>query len=354
MNQSDSKQGPKILHNATAAMAITARAEYQAVELCAPVRRILTLHSGSLRELLFCLPALKTLRETFEGAHIGAVVRSGLAPLLESSGLLDEVFVRPEGGLSSQATLMAKLHAHKSDMAIAFSASRKSTLLAWSSGAPIRIGFADARMEALFTHRVEKDGARPLDIEACLDLARAVGCAPRCYDYCEILQVAPHLLVEADSLLREYSLHGPFLVIAAQSETRISREEQTRVGLQWKAVCLSLASRWPLVFIGAKPNRNLLQATRQAVPNGAFCDLGGQLDPINLAALCARSKLFVGHAGGNSHLAAAMNIPVVAICPAKAEREVHEPRGVSHRVLESDCAPEMIVQAVKEMIGVKF
>ena len=340
----------RVFKSASATLALDARSERQCVEMCASVQRILTLHSGSLREFLFCLPALKTLRETFEGAHIGAVVRSGLAPLLESSNLVNEVFIRPEGGLSSQATLMAKLHAHKSDMAIAFSASRKSTLLAWSSGAAIRIGFADASMEALFTHRVEKNSLAPLDIETCLDLARAAGCAPRCYDYGDILGIAPPLLRAADALLAEYSVPSEFLVIAAQSEARLSREEQARNLACWLEVSGVLASRRAQVFIGAKPNKILLQATRS--PDHALCDLGGKLDPAMLAAICARAQSFVGHAGGNSHLAAALSTPIVAVCPKNEPRDIHEPRGVLHRTLERDCAPEMIIQSVRELVGI--
>jgi len=343
-------QPPKIQALSALTGVLPAHAIAGSMEMCAPVHRILTLHSGSLRELLFCLPAMKTIRETFEGAHIGAVVRSGLAPLLESSNLVNEVFIRPEGGLSSQASLMAKLHAHKSDMAIAFSASRKSTLLAWSSGATTRIGFADASMEALFTHRVEKNSLAPLDIETCLDLARAAGCAPRCYDYGDILGIAPHLLRDTDVLLTEYSVPAEFLVVAPQSEARLSREEQARNLACWLEVSGVLASRRTLVFIGAKPNKILLQATRS--PNHALCDLGGKLDPAMLAAICARAQLFVGHAGGNSHLAAALSTSVVAVCPKNEPRDIHEPRGVVHRTLERDCTSEMIVQSVRELVGV--
>ena len=343
-------QTPKIKPLCAVTGVLPAHAIAGSLEICTPIQRILTLHSGSLRELLFCLPALKTLRETFEGAHIGAVVRGGLAPLLESTNLVNEIFIRPEGGLSSQASLMAKLHAHKSDMAIAFSASRKSTLLAWSSGASVRIGFADASMEALFTHRVEKNSAAPLDIESCLDLARAAGCAPRCYDYGDVLKVPPHLLRDADSLLAEYSIPGEFLIVAPQSETRLSREEQSRNLARWLGVSGVLASRWPLVFIGAKANKILVPATNNS--QNAICDLGGKLDPVMMAAICARAKLFVGHAGGNSHLAAALSISVVAICPSNEPRDIHEPRGVVHRTLEFDCAAELVVQAARELIGV--
>ena len=89
-------QPPKIQALSAVTGVLPAHAIASSIEMCAPFHRILTLHSGSLRELLFCLPALKTIRETFEGAHISAVVRSGLAPLLESSSLVNRPLAKVE------------------------------------------------------------------------------------------------------------------------------------------------------------------------------------------------------------------------------------------------------------------
>jgi ADP-heptose:LPS heptosyltransferase len=334
---------------ATATLKTTALAS--PVEMCAPVHRIVTIHSSSLQELLFALPALKTLRETFEGAFLCAAVRAGLAPLLESSGLLDEVLTQPEGGLSAQAGLMAKLHSHRFDIALAFSLSRKSTLLAWSSGAPMRIGFGGAKMDALLTHHVEKKSGAP-GIEAFLELARAAGATPRYLDYSKILQVAPSFAREADLLLEESGTAPPFLLCAPQAENaRVADSVHNGSTPDWAQVLAELGTRHPIVVIGAQSNRALLRAARDIESESVLFDLSGEMEAALLAALCARAQLFIGCAGGASHLAAAMNIPVVALCPDE-QREICRPRGVPFQLLLHNAKSEDITRAARELIGV--
>ena len=317
------------------------------IELCAPVRRIVTFHSGSLREFLFALPALKALRETFDGAHLCVVLRKDLADLLAGNALVDEILLRPEGGLSAQAGLMAKLHAHHFDMALAFSTSRKGTLLAWSSGAPVRIGFDGARMDALLTHRVAKDDAQPLSIEAMLDLARAAGCMPRCQDYNEVLSPALEFEQEAARILQEKKIAGPFLIVSPQPEDNSA----ALTDAVWKVAVAALAKRYTLLLIGARSNRELVQRVAKEVPQAALHDLSGKVEAPTLAALCGKAELFVGYAGGLAHLAAAVNTPGVVIYGAQTERDICEPRGVAHRLLKVQCTSEDIQQAVRELIG---
>jgi ADP-heptose:LPS heptosyltransferase len=320
------------------------------VEMCAPVRRIVTIHSSSLQELIFALPALKTLRETFEGASLCAVVRAGLAPLLEGSGLMDEILLQPEGGLSSQAGLMAKLHAQHSDIALAFSPSRKSTLLAWSSGAPTRIGFDGAKMDALLTHQIErKDDA--LVIEDFLDLVRAAGAPPRYLDYNGLLQVSPVFVREADLLLEERGISGPFLIFAPQSEEARTGGSQGGSTPALAQALAELGTRHPIAVIGAQSNRALLRAARQRENSAALFDLGGAMEVALLAALCARAQLFIGYAGGISHLAAVMSTPAVVLCPNEKQKEISRPRGVPFRLLLKNATGEEIARAARELIG---
>jgi len=317
------------------------------IELCAPVRRIVTFHSGSLREFLFALPALKTLRETYDGAHLCVVLRKDLANLLTGNPLVDEILLRPEGGLSSQAGLMAKLHAHHFDMALAFSSSRKGTLLAWSSGAPIRIGFDGARMEALLTHRVAKDENQPLSIEAMLNMARVAGCTPRCQDYSNVLSPTIEFEREADRILQEKRVEGPFLLVSTQAEDNTSSSNANL----WKACLAALSKQRTVLLVGAKGNRELIREIAGAVPQANIHDLPDNLETPTLAALCGKARLFVGCAGGLAHLAAALNTPGVVVNGAKTERDISEPRGVAHRLLRDGCSNEDIQQAVRELIG---
>lgn len=333
-----------------------------------PVRRIATFHLNGLGDLIFTLPALQALRESFPGAHICAVVRPALAALLRDSPLVDEVLLRPKGGLSSQAALMAKLHAHHFDLTVSFSQSRKTTLLAWSTGAGVRAGYSGAKMEALLTHRVPRDDG-PYTVAAHLELVRSIGCNPRHLDYTELLQIAPQHEQAAAALLAEHGVAEPFLMAACEASERRGIKEWPET--HWVAALNELAERWPVVLVGTEPaDAVTVRVQRKLV------DLGGLTDICTLAALCGKARLFLGIDSGVLHLAGAMGTPVVGIY-GPTSWELTGPLGVPHRIVRhpvecspcllSQCKwagtlderkcltrlePGQVVQAVREMVGV--
>jgi ADP-heptose:LPS heptosyltransferase len=338
----------------TAAVALPRAALLSNIELCPPIRRIVTVHSGSLRELLFALPALRALREAFEGARIAAVVREGLAPLLRSCALVDEVLVRPGGGLSSYAHLMARLHAQHCDVAIAFSISRNGVLLAWSSGAHVRLGFDGAKMDALLTHRVTRDESTPATIEAYLDLTRALGCTPRCHDYCDLIRPGVEEERKVAQWLDVRAIDREFILLAPQPETaskRAARPAETEIG-RWIETARALSRRAPIVVVAPRSQKAMIATAQEYSDRSAarLFDAGGTFDTMAQATLFARARLFVGYTGGAMHLAAAMGTPVVAL-RSDSKSEADTPRGVSHRLLLGNATAEEIARAALEIIG---
>ncbi|HVF10559.1 MAG TPA: glycosyltransferase family 9 protein [Abditibacteriaceae bacterium] len=306
------------------------------VDFAAPVRHIVTIHLGGLSDFLFTLPALLALRETFEGALIYALVRPELATLLEGSPLVDEILLRPRGGLSAQAALMVRLRAHHMDIAVAFSPSRNATLLAWSSGASVRIGFTSAHMEPLLTHGVLQKG--PATVETYLDLVRALGCQTRQHDYCGLLRIAPRYRQQADNLLARHGITAPFLVAAPEAGGKRSIKEWPAA--YWAAALDELAVSYPIVLAGTRPATaitGLLQARDRVF------DCTGRTDLPTLAALCGRARWFIGIDSGPLHLAAAMGIPTVGIF-GPSDWCLTGPRGVPHRIARHpvECSPCML------------
>lgn len=378
------------------------------VTLSVPVRRVATFHLSSLSDLLFTLPALHAIREGFPGARLYAVVRPTLAPLLRESALVDEVLLRPSGGLQEQTALMLQLRARHIDSAIAFSQSRNTTMLAWSSGAVTRVGFAAARLEALLTHRVSWQDAPP--IEAYLDLARVLGCAARQHDYRGLVCVPPPAQRSTDRLLAEFGIGEPFIVAACElgqsppqsatprplarptlSRSALARQalldhvQQARRGSRtpmsphsirqwpaahWAVTLDELAARLPVVLVGTQPSGQVTSLMQRPV-----ADMGGRLDVAGLAALCGRARLFVGSDGGVMHLAASLGTSVVGIF-GPSDWLLTGPRGVPHRIVRHpvECSPcllsrcqwagsderkcltqlqpHTVVEAVRELIGV--
>ncbi|MBV9866867.1 MAG: glycosyltransferase family 9 protein [Abitibacteriaceae bacterium] len=356
-----------VISTSTAAAAVLSPSVAAAnISLTVPVQRIVTLHMNGLGDLLFTMPALFALREAFPGANICAVVRPALAPLLQGSPLVDDVLLRPKGGLSAQASLMAKLHARHIDVAVAFSGSRNTTMLAWSTGASVRAGFADARMDALLTHLVSK--VDPPTIEAHLDLVRALGCPTRKHDYGELVPITPTARQQADALLKEQGIQSPFIMVACEASEKRGIKEWPEE--HWVAALDKLAARWPVVLVGTRPTPSVTSHVTNRV-----IDLGGRTDLPTLAALCGQARLFIGIDSGVLHLAAAMRVPVVGIYgPTDWCRT--GPRGVPHRIVRHpvECSPcllakckwtgederkcltridpDAVVIAAKELIGV--
>lgn len=304
-----------------------------AVALTVPVRRIATFHLNGLGDLLFTLPALQALRESFPGASICAVVRPALAPLLEDSPYVDEILLRPKGGLSDQTSLMMQLRARHIDICVAFSQSRNTTMLVFGSGASTRIGFESARMEALLTARVPKEG--PPRIETHLDLVRALGCRPQHCDYTGLLHVSPAHTQAADALLAEHNLSGPFAIAACEASAKRGIKEWPVE--YWAKALDEMAERMPVVLVGTQPTTAVTNAMQHKV-----IDLGGRTDLPTLAALCSRARLFLGIDSGVMHLAAAMGLPVVGIF-GPTDWQLTGPRGVPYRVVRHpvECSPCM-------------
>jgi len=351
---------------ATAAV-LPATAVAPAVVLSVPVRRLATFHLNGLGDLIFTLPALAALRESFPGAKIHAVVRPSLAPLLQESPFVDEILLRPKGGLSKQTALMMQLRARHIDVCVAFSQSRNSTMLAWGSGAATRIGFAGAKMESLLTHHVPKDTA-PYTVETHLDLVRALGCPAHHLDPRGLLHIAPDKILVADKLLLENNISGEFVVAACEASLKRGIKEWPVE--RWARALDELADRLPVVLVGTAKTDSVTSAMKNPV-----VDLGGKTDLQILAALCSRARLFLGIDSGVLHLAAAMNTPVVGIY-GPSDWRLTGPRGVPYRVVRhpvecspcylSECKwkgaderkcltrlePQSVVVAARELIGI--
>lgn len=304
-----------------------------------PVRRIVTFHLNDLSSLLFTLPALRSLRESFPGARITAVMRPALAALMDDSPFVDEILLRAKGGLSKQTALMLQLRQRHFDMALAFSPSRTSVMLAWSSGSATRVGLNSAKMEALLTHRVLDEG--PATIETYLNMVRAVGCSARGSDYRGLLQVAPAHSMVAVRLLKQHRIDGPFIAVAPQLGVR-RRDSAIREwpATHWAQAVDELALRLPVVVLGATPTPSVMRQTKNDV-----VDLGGLADLPTLAAICGHARLFLGVDSGMMHLAAAMGTSVVGIF-GPTDWRLTGPRGVPYRVARQpvECAPCLLTQ----------
>jgi ADP-heptose:LPS heptosyltransferase len=224
-------------------------------------------------------------------------------------------------------------------------------------------------MEALLSHHVVEDG--PFSINSALNIVRALGCSPRQLDYGGLLQISPAHGKAMQVLLDEKGVQGDFIIANVSGERgRDKRSIREWDFSHWTSTLQEINRRWPVVLIGG---RSAPQVTAK-LP-GIWADFGGDLSLPMLAALCGQAKLCLGSDSGILHLAAVMKTSVVGLYGPTDWQETG-PRGVSHRVVrhpvecapcllnkckwqgadEKKCltqiAPEQVIKAVHELIGI--
>ena len=118
-------------------------------------RRILLIRPSALGDVCRTVPVLASLKRALPDSHVGWVVQEGFEDAIRGHPDLDEVIVFPRRRLARWATnpavLMKSLQWMRSlkqgrwDVVIDCQGLGRSGLMAWSSGASVRIGYRDAR-----------------------------------------------------------------------------------------------------------------------------------------------------------------------------------------------------------------
>ncbi|MBX9691082.1 MAG: glycosyltransferase family 9 protein [Cyanobacteria bacterium] len=134
--------------------------------------RVLLIRLSALGDVIHGLPAAAAIKQALPQVKLSWVVEPPFVELLSENPAVDEVIVFPKKALKSavkQASIgelqseltqfISGLRHEQFDAAIDLQGLFKSAAIAFLSGAPVRVGFAEARELAplLYTHRLQSD-----------------------------------------------------------------------------------------------------------------------------------------------------------------------------------------------------
>ncbi len=279
-------------------------------------RRIVLLKPSALGDVVHALPVLTALREHFPDARITWVVNKAYEPLLAGHPHLTDTLPFDRGAFRNSPgkavtyslRFANELRRRRFDLVIDLQGLLRTGLMCAATGAPVRVGFADAREGSrhFYTHRVAvPDADRIHAVERYWRVAEALGIASRPKRF--VVPLRPPDLDAADRSLA--GLPRPWLALA--------------VGARW------VTKRWPpghfaelanraqqafggsVVFVGtADDTAPSLEVARQL--HGPHRDFTGRTTLPLLAALLSKCDVMVGNDTGPLHLAAALGRPCVA------------------------------------------
>jgi len=293
--------------------------------------RILVIRLGALGDVLRTLPAVKALRALHPGSHLCWLVEPAAAPAVAAAGCVDELLVFPRGELVAAArrfrlgalvrsarAFRDTLRARRFDLVLDFHGLAKSGLLAWLSGAPVRVGHrAGVAREgaSLFVNRrVDGVPARISRYARNAALLRALSPRVPVPDG-PLLSVSPAAGARVAERLRTVGRADAagFVLIHPGSSDRARHKRYPASA--WVAVVDRLCAAELEVWLVAGGS-----AEERALADRIVADGGGRAlrapDPDDfeeLVALIARAGVFASGDTGPLHAASLAGVPVVQL-----------------------------------------
>lgn len=281
-------------------------------------RRIALIKPSALGDIVHSLPVLSALRVRFPSARITWIVNTAYESLLAGHPDLSDTLPYDRNALkrgarraiSSTLAFASELRNRRFDLVIDMQGLLRSGIMAWTSGAPRRVGFANAREGAryTYTHKIPSPAmksAHAVDRMWTVAEAFGVGHLPKVFR----VPLQPAEVESARETIAAFP--RPWIAVA--------------VGAKW------LTKRWPVAhfaellnrahshfggtpfFIGTSEDSDLSQqviANLRAPANAL--NLAGKTSLPRLAALLSLADVMVGNDTGPLHLGAALGKPCVA------------------------------------------
>lgn len=308
--------------------------------------KIIFFHMNQLGDLLFSLPVLKATRQKYPNIKIYCVARKNIAGLLQSTKLVDKVFLKVNS-LGAEIDLIADIRKEKIDTAVMFSESPETLLLAYSSRIKNRIGFKTASLNFLLTKKVEKKGVPSLNNN--IVLAKAVGIDNVQKDYLNILKIDGESEVKISFWLDAKNiLNKDFIVVSVGASKR--RQEKCLRKEVWIETLNKLADmKKNVVVVYAQWEQESVMKILKYVSKDikTFCPENGL---IELSALISKAKLFIGIDSGTMHLAASLGVKCIALYGNTDPSQIGPRPLQNHIIIKKNSAKDIIASDILENI----
>lgn len=309
-------------------------------------KRIVVYRIGSLGDTLVALPAFHLVRQVFPEARITLLtnvpVNAKAAPMegiLGNTNLYDDILRYPTSlrSVSRLLDLRKTLAAGRYDCLIYLTEPKGGILTSIRDriffalcGIPRIIGipYSGRKLRPVQLPDSERFASETMRVLECV---RGLGPVdlrdPKWWD----LQLTNEETGEAEAVLRNHAISGPFLAASLGSKIQPNDWEQHN----WMRLAECLAADFPglsLVLLGAAEERERSEQLL-GIWRGPKANLCGATSPRCSAAILRGAATMVCHDSGPMHLAATMGVPCVAIFSARNPPGVWYPRGDGHTVL---------------------
>jgi heptosyltransferase I len=298
-----------------------------------PNPRILLIRLRLIGDVVFTTPLIRALRTRFPDAHLSYLVEPPAAPVLARNPHLTELIVVPRrSGFARVVDDLAtarRLHHARFDVAIDLHGGPRASWLAWSTRAPMRIGYAIRGRSWMYTHVIERaaDLAPRHSVANQADLLRPLG-IDGCDPAREPMEIAddPAVGERVRARLTEQGIRAgsPIAVMHVSAGNPFRRWPAQSFATTATALVRHHPDLRVVVVSGPSDHAAaaaIVNDARSAAGAAAPRIVEGDYDLVELRELIARSAVYIGGDSGPLHIAATTHTPIVELLgPTLAER----------------------------------
>lgn len=308
------------------------------------IKRLLIRSTNWIGDAVMTTPAVRAIRSNFPAARISMLVKPWVAPVFAHSPHVDEIIVYEAGGrhagLVGPIRLAKALRRQRFEAAILLQNAVEAAVIAFLAGIPTRIGFDTDARRLLLTHAVRCTQAIKSIHQTgyYLKMLEGAGLTPGSRSL--------ELTVGADDRQRAQRILSSEGVAAAARIIGINPSATYGPSKQWfpnryalLADRLHDAFGATIVIFGG-PNDRRLGRRIAAMMHAPAIDLSARTHLGEAMALIERCDAFVTNDSGLMHVAAALDIPLVAIF-GSTNPVATGPFSETSRVVQAaiDCTP---------------
>lgn len=336
------------------------------------IQRVAIVKLSSIGDVVHALPVSAALKRTYPHLQLSWIVEERCADMVTGNPYLSEVITIPGKAWRHGAwhprtwrevrRILGMLRAPRFQLTIDLQGLLKSAVVAWLTGAPVRIGYHWQREGAwLFNRVVPKSPTSVHAVQEYLDVARFLGAETEPVEF--PLYIPPEAEERVEQLLQQGSAPSEgFLSINPSAGQPYKRWRTQR----WAELITRIHRQYslPVVLVGGKADIPLAEQIRAAT-EAPFVDLVGKTSLKELAAVLRRSLVHLCADTGSAHISVALGRPVIGLYgPTNHVRT--SPYGQEHRLLthkdecpicrtrprqeHSDCMDRISVSEVMQML----
>jgi heptosyltransferase II len=294
------------------------------------IKNILIRGTNWVGDAVISIPAMREIRRIFPQARISLLVRPWVRDIYSSVDFVDEVLdydkSGPHRGVRGFCRLVARLKNNHFDLALLLQNAFDAAFLAWSAGIPYRIGYARDGRSLLLTSacRIDPEVRKVHQAHYYLGILSEMGWLPgRLWEqnYPLSIQVGVR---DADSaaareILRSAGIQEGDAIIGVNPGAFYGVAKRW-IPDRYAAVAEGLAKRFDakIVLFGSSSDLPVAKEVSAGMTRPPVI-LAGRTTLGQLMGLLRECRLLITNDSGPMHLAAALNVPQLAIFGSTSE-----------------------------------